>query len=47
MATIMTECKTRREAERMYPAAVKIVRVTGGWMVHETWTDYQTWRRQT
>lgn len=37
--------KTRKAVAAAYPAAVKIVRVCGGWAVFEFWTDYELWRR--
>lgn len=38
--------KSRAEVAKSYPSAVKILRVDGGWIVFETYTDYETWRNQ-
>lgn len=38
--------KAAKQVKKAYPAAVVVKRVTGGWAVFETWTDYEVWRRQ-
>ena len=38
--------KTRKEVVKEYPDHVKIVKVTGGYAVFETWTDYENWKNQ-
>ena len=38
--------KTRKEVVKEYPDHVKIVKVTGGYAVFETWDDYETWKNQ-
>ena len=38
--------KSRKEVVKEYPDHVKIVKVTGGSAVFETWTDYETWKNQ-
>lgn len=38
--------KSAKQVRQAYPAAAVVKRVTGGWAVFETWTDYEVWRRQ-
>ena len=38
--------RSRKEVVEAYPSAAKIVRVMGGWMVFETYTEYLTWKSQ-
>lgn len=38
--------KNLKEVESEFPAAVKIVKVEGGWVVFETWPDYVIWTEQ-
>jgi hypothetical protein len=38
--------RTRKEAEKKYPQAFKIVRVCGGFMVFNTADDYSIWESQ-
>ena len=38
--------KTRKQVKEEYPDHVKIVKVTGGYAVFETWTDYDAWINQ-
>ena len=38
--------KTRKAVVAEYPGAAKIVKVTGGWAVFGTITDYNTWHKQ-
>lgn len=37
---------TREFVKGLYPDAAAIKRVTGGYAVFETWTDYETWKKQ-
>lgn len=37
---------TRKVAKSLYPDAAAIKRVTGGYAVFDTWTDYETWKKQ-
>ena len=37
---------TRKQARAAYPAAEKIVKVEGGYLVCDTQDEYLTWRRQ-
>ena len=39
-------CGKYKVARKMYPYAVKIVRVTDGYMVFFNWSDYSTWKNQ-
>ena len=36
----------KKQVKEEYPNHVKIVKVTGGYAVFETWDDYETWRNQ-
>ena len=38
--------KSRKAVVEQYPSAAKVVRVTGGWMVFETYYEYLTWKEQ-
>ena len=38
--------KSNKEAKREYPGAAKIVKVTGGYAVFDTITDWETWKNQ-
>ena len=38
--------KTRKQVKEDYQDHVKIVKVTGGYAVFETWDDYETWKNQ-
>jgi hypothetical protein len=38
--------KNRKEVEKVAGAVVKIVKVEGGWLAFEFWTDYDIWRQQ-
>jgi hypothetical protein len=40
------EYENRKAVSVAYPAAAKIRKVAGGWMVFETIADYETWRKQ-
>ena len=40
------EYGSKANVQKEYPSATKIVKVTGGWAVFETWTDYETWKKQ-
>lgn len=40
------DCKTRKEVAKAHPEAAKIVKVTGGWAVFYSLSDYETWKRQ-
>ena len=40
------KAKTRKQAEKECYWASKIVKVEGGYMAFESWTDYETWRNQ-
>lgn len=46
MIKFIQQDKTRKEVVKEYPDHVKIVKVTGGYAVFETWTDYETWKKQ-
>ncbi|MBR2771266.1 MAG: hypothetical protein IKD78_04550 [Bacteroidales bacterium] len=41
-----TDYKNRKAVSEAYPAATKIVKVCGGWMVFDFWTDYEIWKNQ-
>lgn len=41
-----TEYKNRAQVRAAYPAAVRIVRVCGGWAVFEYWPDYYIAKNQ-
>ena len=38
--------KSRAAVAAEYPAAVKIAKTFGGWMVFEFYTDYLVWKKQ-
>lgn len=38
--------KNRRAVEKAFPAAEKIVKVCGGWMIFYDLVDYEIWRNQ-
>ena len=38
--------KTRKQVKEDYPDHVKIVKVTGGYVVFETWDDYETKKKK-
>lgn len=38
--------KSRAAVAARYPAAAKIAKACGGWMVFESYTDYLTWKNQ-
>jgi hypothetical protein len=38
--------KNRKAVAAEYPAAAKIRKVCGGWMVFDTLADYEIWRKQ-
>lgn len=40
------ETKNRKEVEKEYPSAAKIVKVEGGYMVFAFLQDYNTWKNQ-
>lgn len=41
------ECyKSRAAVAARYPAAAKITKAFGGWIVFEFYTDYLTWKNQ-
>lgn len=40
------EYRSVREVREQYPSADKIVRVSGGWEVFGTASDYETWKSQ-
>lgn len=42
----MIECKTLRTAKRRAPWACKFLRVEGGWIAFESFTDYQVAKGQ-
>lgn len=42
----MIEAKTAKEAKKLAPEAVKVVKVEGGYMAFSTWDAYKTWKNQ-
>lgn len=40
------DCRTRATAVRRHPAAVKIIKVCGGYAAFYSLSDYETWRNQ-
>lgn len=40
------EVKTRKTAVKRMPWASKIVKVVGGYVGFESWTDYHIWQNQ-
>ena len=38
--------KTRKQVKEEYPDHVRIVKVSGGYVVFQTWADYVTWVNQ-
>ncbi len=38
--------KSRAAVAAEYPAAAKIAKASGGWMVFESYTDYLVWKKQ-
>jgi hypothetical protein len=38
--------KNRKDVSATYPAAAKIVKVSGGWAVFEFLSDYEMWKAQ-
>ena len=38
--------KSRAAVAAEYPAAAKIVKTFGGWMMFEFYTDYLVWKKQ-
>jgi len=40
------KCYTLAEVKAAEPNAAKIVKVEGGWLVFDSQTDYETWRKQ-
>ena len=42
----LVEAKTAAEAKKLYPGAAKIKKVTGGYMIFESISEYETWKNQ-
>lgn len=38
--------KSRTAVAAEYPAAAKIAKASGGWMVFDFYTDYLVWKKQ-
>ena len=38
--------KSRAAVAAKYPAAAKIAKASGGWMVFESYTDHLVWKKQ-
>lgn len=46
MSTKFIETSNRKKAEKEAPWASKIVKVTGGYMAFQYYSDYENWKRQ-
>jgi hypothetical protein len=46
MSQTFIPCKTRKTAKKKAPSAAKIVKVEGGYLAFEFYTDYEIWKNQ-
>ena len=46
MRVVFLDVTTRKEALALAPWACKIIKVCGGYMAYESWSDYETAMQQ-